>query len=372
MGQMVQEATKANDLSTPVLWLGWISLTIGLLLPLSSLPPFTTGYWSKGDPLLIGLYLSTALAALTLALDGFLSPESSAAAWRHPLIVIPFILALYSSLVAPITEMPMLSLLGAPQSGTGALWYVQLTLLIILGRRFLSSTERLHLLRNLAFLVAVLVAAIKGWDWIAEQKALPILLIWVPAYYAWLVPSLWLLLQMSPPSRSHQVVGTLILLLLMVVSRSMSVALAAVLGISGYYGVRWSLKQGYSLTFLRIAAALVTLLTLLAPILSPWWLPSVRSIASIEDRYLLTRMLEGAMRDASPSTWLFGSGWGRIGDTFQHYLPLSQQKLWDGQWIFLQSDYFHAHNGLMEALHASGLIGLLLFILLCIAPILFV
>ncbi|MBF0098260.1 MAG: O-antigen ligase family protein [Magnetococcales bacterium] len=355
-------AVRDSLLARLVALSGWLSLLIGLLLPLVSLPPFAVGIWPKGDPLIIGFTLSSALAAFYLSLDAIINPQHSKGAWQHPLIYLHLALAIFSLCCAPLMEKAWLSVLGAPQSGMGALFFLQLTLLLVLCRRWLRTTRQLQQLTSLGFIVAILVVFLKIWDGYADAHDLPLLLIWVPSYYAWLIPSLWILLLAIPPARHRLVLAGIVLALLLLVTHSLTALLACILGLATYLLLRHPFSSAMQLPNLRLVCAGSALLLLLVPIACELWLPLIRQIPSLDDRTRLLWMLKAAMEEASLGNWLIGHGWGRIGDAFQLNLFHSQQRLWDNQWIFLQSDYFHAHHGLLEALHASGLIGMLLYL----------
>lgn len=96
---------------------------------------------------------------------------------------------------------------------------------------------------------------------------------------------------------------------------------------------------------------------------------AVHQIASLDDRRSLLAMLTQAAEAGRVQAWLTGNGWGRIQDTYQAQLTASGQRLWDDSWIFMQSDYFHAHNILAEAFNALGVAGMVLILALAAAPL---
>ncbi|MBF0286030.1 MAG: hypothetical protein HQL51_16395 [Magnetococcales bacterium] len=359
----------------PLSALAWGALGGGLLLPFLSLPWFALGRWDKAEPLIVALHGAAALAALWLALAERRTPGLALALFRHPLTLLPLLLGLFSALTAPWTPLPRLTLLGAPQSGTGALWFLELALLTALGRMAVHHPPTLHRLTVLAMAAGGATALLKGWDWAVEGTERPHLLIWVAAYYAWLAPPLAVLLLARDPRgrRGWLLLGGGILLALAATSRSLTAGAALLGGAALWGGMTLWIRRAPAANAApaRIAAALLALTAVVAPLLLEEFVPPVRAVASIDDRYRLLRMLTEAIAQGDGLQWLLGVGWGRIGDAYQIHLQASGMTLWDGRWIFLQSDYFHAHNALLEAFHAAGAVGTLLLLGMIVAPPLF-
>lgn len=330
-----------------------LSLLLGLALPLASLPPLRQGYWESAEPLIIGFHVCAGLAALGLSLATLHSSRQVAAALRNPMVILPLALGGFSLLVAPLTQMPLLSALGAPQSGQGALWYLEFGTLIA-AARVVRANGAWTALQRAAVVIVVTVAAIKGFDWWWEQQGGNHLLIWVAAYYAWLGLVL--------PAFTHDAgaiwrrLGWAAAIAVVLAGRSaaaamgaaLAVALMAALTLAG--GRLWSRRAAMAVPLIALASAPLLLLSV----------PAVGTIASLADRRSLLLMAGTALRSWQSGTWLTGIGWGRTQDTFHANLASSGQVLWDNSWIFMSSDYFHSHNALVEALLATGLPGLLL------------
>lgn len=332
-----------------------LALVLGLLLPLASLPPFALGYWDKAEPLVVGLHAVAALAAFALAWAAARAPSVVAACWRHPVVLVPLALALWSAVVAPFAELPWLSLTGAPQSGYGALWHLDTALLIAAARLVRGDAALWRRLGYGACGAVAVVAALKTFDWVWEHNGGRHLLIWVASYYGWL--GLALPVAVALPGQSRR--RTVALLALGLVAVAASRSSAAVLGLLA--GIAVAALMARRADGRRIGAAAV-LGALALPSLAIAFLPQLRTVASMADRHSLLAMLWAEMSAWPAERWLTGLGWGRTQEVFHRHLQDSGMRLWDDSWIFMSSDYFHSHNGLSEALLAAGIPGVLLWL----------
>lgn len=330
-----------------------LAFLLGIALPLASLPPFRLGYWDSAEPLVIGFHACAGLAALGLALTSLHAGNHVVAALRNPVAALPLALGAFSLLVAPLTQAPLLSALGAPQSGQGALWYLEFGTLIA-AARVLRANGHWMALQRMAIVVVLAVAAIKGFDWWWERQGGNHLLIWVAAYYAWLGLALPAFTDDAGPF--WRKLGWVAAIAILLAGRSIAAAAGAALAVAliatpALAGGRlWPRKAAMAIPLTALAAAPLLLLSV----------PALGTITSLADRHSLLMMVEAALRSWQMGTWLTGIGWGHTQDTFHANLASSGQVLWDNSWIFMSSDYFHSHTALAEALLATGLPGLLL------------
>jgi hypothetical protein len=330
-----------------------LSFLLGLALPLASLPPLRLGYWNSAEPLVIGFHVCAGLAALGLGLAALTSARQVAAAFRTPIVILPLALGAYSLLVAPLTQMPWLSALGAPQSGQGALWYLEFAVLIA-AARVVRANGAWAMLQRVAVIAVIAVAAIKGFDWWWERQGGNHLLIWVAAYYAWLGLVLPAFTDDAGPVWRR--LGWVAAIAVLLAGRSLAAAMGAALAVA----LLAALTQAKGRQWPRWAAMTAPLVPLAAAPLLLLSVPAVGAVASLADRRSLLMMVDTAIRSWQPATWLTGAGWGQTQDVFRANLTSSGQVLWDNSWIFMSSDYFHSHSTLAEALLAAGLPGLLL------------
>ncbi|MFD2234931.1 hypothetical protein [Phaeospirillum tilakii] len=345
-------------MSRAALGLGLLALGLGLALPLASLPPFALGQWDKAEPLVIGFHGVGALAALAVALALAAEPVRGLRRVAHPYVAAPLALGLWSAAVAPLTPLPLLSLFGAPQSGFGALWFLDAAALIACARLVARHRRSWRGLTLLALGLGLAVAALKAWDWwgLAHGDG-GHLLIFVAAYYGWLGLALPLLARRHP-GESHRLELALLAVALALALVSRSIAALALLLAGAITVVLVRSRPGLAAVLTpRLGAALVAIAALL-----PWsllhLLPAVTRVESLRDRLLVSRVMQAALR-ADPAP-LLGHGWGRTQDALRGWLTVAGERLWDPGWIFLKSDYFHSHDWAMEAVYAAGLPGLLL------------
>jgi len=322
-----------------------LALAAALPLPLASLPPFCFGQWEKAEPLVVWFHAAAALAALAVVRALWRDPAASARV-AHPFVLLPLALGLWSAAAAPFCELPWLSLLGAPQSGYGALWFLDTAAFVACALLAAEDEQGWALLVRLAMAVTTVVAALKGWDWFSLHQGGRPLLILVPAYYGW--PALALPVAAGGRLRWP----------------ALAVATAAALT-SGSLAVIGLLAAGCAFVALRrapvgrTAAMGAVVVAAVLPLAALQAVPALRAMASLDDRWLLQRMM-GAALAADPEALALGHGWGRTQDAFHTWLNLSGQRLWQPDWIFLSSDYFHSHNWAVETLYAAGVPGLAL------------
>jgi len=345
--------------SRAALRLGLVALALGLVLPLASLPPFALGFWDKAEPLVVGFHALSAVAALAVALALVAAPARTLGRIAHPYVLAPLALGLWSVAVAPLTALPLLSLLGPPQSGYGALWFLDTAVLIACARLVVRHRRVWRGLTLLALAMGAIVAALKAWDWISLTRDGSHLLIFVAAYYGWLALALPLLVRRGLAAAPRLELALLgVALALAVVSRSLTI-LALLLGGASLVALA-RLRPGWTgwLTP-RLGAALV-----IPAALVPWlglnFIPDLARSESLRDRLLVGRVMEAALR-ADPAP-LFGHGWGRTQDALRGWFNVAGERLWDPGWIFFKSDYFHSHDWAIEAVYAAGLPGMLLML----------
>ena len=333
-----------------------LALAAALPMALGSLPPFTFGQWEKAEPLLVWFHASAALAALAVAYGLWRRPKTTRDRVSHPFVLLPLALGLYSAATAPLQELPWISLLGAPQSGYGALWFLDTAAFTACALLAAQHQRGWMALGRWAIAVTFVVTALKTWDWFSLQRGGSTLLIFVPAYYGWLALGLPVAV-----GRPYRWIALAAALAIAIASNSFTI-LAVVLG--GLVFVAASNLQhplARWLTSSRAAATAWVVASAALPLLAVQFFPILRHITSIQDRFLLQRMMGAALAN-DPGAIVLGHGWGRTQDVFQTWLNVTGERLWNPSWIFLSSDYFHSHNWAVEALYASGLPGLLLML----------
>jgi hypothetical protein len=325
-----------------------------MLLAFASLPLFAFGMSDRAEPLVLAAHAAAALATLALAWRAVLGDVA-----RDDLLLAmpPAMLALWSMLPLLWQDQPLLILLGAPQSGQGALWYFGLAVWLILAQLAVRDPSSWRRLTDLAALVGWVIAALTFGGRFADTPPL----ILVTSYYGWLGLALlpMILRHRGGPLWHPRVVFVLgAAAALLLASKSFTLVAAAIGGLS--YAVL-ALRLGTRLPLLQARAfglAILATAALLPFIVVASGLLNEVS-ASMRARHLVIQMILMRLRD-EPALLLAGQGWGRTADAFATHLDGAVAPLWNREaWDFLSRDYFHSHNLLTETVLATGLPGLL-------------
>jgi hypothetical protein len=340
-----------------------LAVAPALLLPLASLPIFETGQWARAEPVVIAAHAAAALAAFTLAIlaiAGRLDTDCLRPAWPA------FALALWSLAGAWSQDNLAGGILGTPQSGQGAIWYLDLALWLVVAGLAVRSAAAWRLLTDLAAATGWAVALIAIWGRLSDNP----LLIFVTAYYAWPALALPAMLLAHPGGpgwlwRVTAVLGAALALLIAADSKTFALIalLAAVFcALSWRCAARLPLLRSRSFGLVVIAATAAIPFVTIASGLAAYLGPSMRA------RVLVSQIVLARLREQW-DVWCIGLGWGRTPDAFATHLDVVRAPLWDyAQWDFLERDYFHSHNLLTEAVLAAGLPGAVLAIAIPAIP----
>ncbi len=302
-----------------------------------------------------------ALALAALAIAGRLGMDDLRSAW--PAVV----LAAWSLVGAWWYDSFTAGVLGAPQSGQGAIWYLDLALWLIVAGLAVRSAAAWRLLTDLAAATGWVVALIAIWGRLSDNP----LLIFVTAYYAWPALALPAMLLAHPggpgwPLRVIAILGAALALLIAADSKTfVLIALLAVVfcTLSWRCAARLPWLQSKSFGLVVLVAAAVLPFIMVASGLA------AHLGASMRARVLVSQIVLARMREQW-DVWWIGLGWGRTPEAFATHLDVVQAPLWDrAQWDFLERDYFHSHNILMEAVLAAGLPGVVLAIAVLAIPV---
>lgn len=349
-------------------------LALGGASTLFAAQPFRTGSWLTDEAVVAVMFASgglclTGLAGLFFAARGV---------WQrtvlHPFVLLPLALALWSLAAAPATDFPMASVLGAPQTGEGALWYGTLAAMIaaamVLRNRpviwggllgwylILSLVYVLYSLDGVIFLreavhLPPFIDDLNFYifnDFFAFQ-AVPLLVLGVEAWRRQ-----WRSLAVG--------LGVAGAAMMAISNNQAGMLLATVLLVPfAVWGLLQARRPEREKTRLDLwLQGLAALTALLLPVLvfmaiSHW--EAIDAYTSLWSRKILYRVL---LPDtlANLKAVLLGHGWGAFGPAEARNAVELGIHLVNPEWKDLYRDEFHSHHYLLESAFAAGLPGLVL------------
>jgi hypothetical protein len=345
-------------------------LVSALLVVFAPLPPFRLGIWFQTEPMTIAFVAASGLTTLGLLLFSLSRPRAVQRILIHPFALLPLAMGLWSLAAAPSAGVPMLSVVGAPEMGEGAVWFLNLAVLVA-GTRLLYRSRRDR--RWVAFAalatagVATLLTAYEryltgatpGWAW--SPFYFPDYLAFF-GLFAVVVSETWL----QPRRPLARAAGVLFGLAIVALSSNWSamvlVAAAAVL-VAGVERVV-PLALGRKRLFFA-GAALAVPAVVMAGVATIAYAGSRFAFPYTQwSRHVLNKMVLDVFSH-QPEAMLFGFGWGHFVDVVmahgtQRGVRLYGGSEWGPNWDALSLAYFHSHNALVEAALSAGVVALLL------------
>lgn len=333
------------------LWAVYAGCGLAMLPVYTAFLPVDLGIDPRLEPMPMALHAAGALCAFGLALTWLGSREQVGQVVRHPMVMFALAVALWSALVAPFADYPLLSMLGTTVFGEGAVRYAALGVFFaaaLLMSRKCGTAAALHaflavgsfvapvvmFLWGQAFFVSLdivgpfaLSGAVGGWLLAARAPAWARVLLAATAA----APGLAL-------SSNHTAIATLLLV-------ALPIAVICRL-------VCRSFPDRVRLVRLLLVFAIA-----LAPLMGlavKWLLPEIVAVPSILSRHLLDSVLLAGLVE-HPSIVAIGQGWGAIALTFDSHLLAADAVLWNNSWDLTQRFVSHSHSIFSEALFGAGL-----------------
>lgn len=337
-----------------------------LLIPFFALPPFSSGVWIQSEPVTAALHAVAGLVSLGLALALVGGLRAAHAAVRHPFVLLPGALAVWSLAMTPAIEVPLLSWFGTPEQGEGIAWYFDLA---VLTAGALTLQRYTSLRRGLAWTALAAVTGLAGLVAASRLMGMPAQWPWAPfwfydylAFYGlYLAVILFSGLRPRGIAWHCAVIGFAIAVVLLSGNRA-AVAAAFIVAPASWV-LLWLLKRRVREARLVIAAMVLILPVAITPVIV--YIGSHTSIRSVRSRMMHLEVADRAVA-AQPRLLLTGDGWGHHGDRAINYLPTDVidflgyrggQADWDA---VRRQVHFHSHHLLAEAGLSAGLVGLVL------------
>ncbi len=348
-----------------------LSLFLSLFIVFLALPPFHTGVWFQSEPVIIGLHIVSAIACAGVTLLILSNRTRYFYIIKHPFVLFPAFLGIWSVLVSPFASVPVLSWLGYPCQGEGILWYFDLASLIAAG---IGVNEYSGIRRGIAWISTAAAWTVTGltiygnfrhpaWQWSPY---------WFPDYIAFygIFAIIILTTYIRPDSFMAQAGCLSAGGGIVVLSDNRAAILLSLILIPLTWGMLSYLRQRQK-RFVRLYAAgpIIAIPIFLTVGISLYEIHRTETHPkkqiqsdSLSSRSLQNRVIFLSFQD-KPSALFTGYGWGHYADQLIAYanqdavfLNAEGPERLDS----LDREYFHSHNDFAEALLSSGVIGMLL------------
>ena len=349
----------------------WILLAGCLLATLpvfASFLPIDLGIDPRLEPIPMVLHLAAGICAIGLSVTFLKMRDLALTAVSHPMVLAALFVAIWSVLVAPLTDYPWLSLVGVPVFGEAAVRYASLS--VFFASALVLAADR----RTFVSLCSILVTV--------SVLAPVVMFVWGRAFFV----SLDLVGYFAIPAA----LGTWFLTQRCELYLRVILAIAAVLPA---FALSTNQSVVAVLTFLALPAAvaswwllqkrsdwsgLIRLLFVLFVVAAPflgllvkWLAPEIVDLPSIRSRHLLDKVLFAGLMD-NPMILAIGQGWGAINLTMDQFALSAGVTMWDNSWDLASRNVSHSHSTYLEALFGGGLPALAGYMAILAAPILVV
>jgi len=348
----------------------WSGLAAGAVSVVATHPRFSIGVWGDAEGCDLLFHAAAGLCFAGMAMLVLARP----AALRHclhPAAWLSLCLGLWGLAGAGFADFPGSAVIGAPQNGEGALWFLAQGIFIAAA---MALKERRFLFGSVVVLAAGAAVLAAFFDlshipFLHDQSWLaPVLrrdtMLRFNEYLAYFALPLFALgavrLRVGGGGRWQGVLLVLAALLVLVVSRNrtamVAVAAAVPLAAAAWPAIARRLPR------CPRPALLLAVVSLLVPLL-PWLVIRFGNLpaaaVSLFSRSVLFKVLEPSLAEP-PLALLTGHGFGHYHEYLLRNLPAAGVSLVGSEWSDLYRDLFHCHHALLEVLFAAGLPGMVL------------
>ena len=338
-----------------------IALTCSVPIVFAVHSYFSFGVWYRAEPVIVSFHASSAVCSLALIFSWWHDRQKFIGIISHPFVLFPAALCVWIAVTAPFAQLPLLSLLGSPQLGEGALWYANLAVLIACA---LYVVREKHQWRFLVVWSGMIVCGIVAVKLLAAAEG-TYELIWISAYLAFIgiaVPFIglryiqdnwrWLWLLLGGAS-----------IALLIIAKSKAAMALFVFG-AGIVGIGFLFNRTILIRHMiysrKGSMAIVELVAVLPFIVIESDL--INDYPSLYSRFLVFKLMNEAL-SSDGFSFITGQGWGRTQDALVTNLQVAGENIWNQRWDYFKGDYLHSHNWIYEALYACGAPGVLITLL---------
>ncbi len=336
-------------------------LCASLLSPFGALPIFDTGYFNLVATSILWLHICAGAGGALIAVGILVRPREVLPFALNPVSLGLAAFALLTMVPAIYAEFPALVLFGGPQSGKGALWFMDAAIFVALGfmirNVFRASLIVFCMSAGVVAVISGILADVRlnhsevllrgGDSYAYLGLALPFLILFVPKTALRL-----------PISIAALTVSAFCL----AVADNKTAVIVGIVFFCSFLALR---KLPMALDFfsrLRFLHVLLALLLTSAALTYALIAIEFRGVFdSIDSRLLIADIAASAQRESSAIEWIFGHGWGHTQSGLYRNLTESNVDLLGNKWDFLWRDIFHSHNLTLELIFETGLAGYFAF-----------
>ena len=319
------------------------------------------------------IYLHILCGVMAIFLSGMLiTNKYQTEVFNHPLIYLPFLLALNGIVSSILGRNFNFSLSGAPQIGQGVFWYFDIVIMTII----FSQILHLKKIRVILFInITIITFIVSFFTFFPYWQGVQISFYYFTDYLCFYGVLNFILLTTITKNRFIVLLAFILLgfyffylenraaMLFWVTSSLMSSVYLILKFLKNYYRLNKVIKFLFSPSMFIFIIFFISFLILFSSLY--FWSSQYNLSISITDTILdgpvvRGKILENSLKSIdSFGSFLFGHGWGVIPD-----LLLENMNTW--QYDALRLGYnlhFHTHNELVEHLVSLGLVGGLLYLL---------
>lgn len=349
-----------------------VSLCVAFLSFIVTFKGLGFGLWPQSEAPMVVLHVSAVLASAGLIFL-MLSLRRFFRFFYNPIVVLPLALGILSVFILPFQDFPIRHFVGAPRSGEGVVWWLDVAVLsasALFLFRFKVWRYIISFLALLAFLLPYLV-------WMA-QKFHPHGFTsydfsdYMAFHLLALLPFICILLTKRLRGWQAFVVGYVLFNTLLFYTDNNSMIIFG-FTVPLLLGALWLLEGRSPIVSRKFSACgvvaipifIFVLLIVLSQLISDYqgyFLEHAGSLWTVISRAYLADMSLKALVEV-PVKFVVGDGWGSFGENQVRFQPSdwfdfnNEIKRWDG----FMHDHFHSHNMFVEALSSAGLLGFVLF-----------
>ena len=319
------------------------------------------------------IYLHILCGIMAIFLSGTLiTNKCNTEVFKHPLIYLPFLLALVGIISSILGRNFHSSLSGAPQIGQGVFWYFDIVIMTII----FSQILHLKIIRIILFINIIFITfSVSFFTFFPYWKGVQVSFYYFTDYLCFYGVLSFILLTTITKNR-FIVLLTFILLgfyfyylenraamLFWVTSSLMGMIYLILKFLKDYYRLNKLKKFLFSPSMFIFIIFFISFLTLYSSIY--FWSSQYNLSISITGTILDGPVVRGKILENSLNaidslkSFLFGHGWGVISD-----LLIENMNTWQYEQLRLGYNFhFHTHNELVEHLVSLGMIGGFIYLL---------